>query len=74
MCEKIRYHSKTQAVAHAKRREKETFKFYRTYICELCGHWHLTSQVKRNKSKEFAYQKIDAIMNRWKKDNEKRNS
>jgi hypothetical protein len=74
MCDKINYKTKEQALANARRREKETLIPYRAYKCDKCKCFHLSSQIKRSKKRTSAHERIERIMLLWKKDNEKRNN
>ncbi len=45
MCfRKVRFLSKRSADAEARMREFKTGKFIRSYLCPICGNYHLTSQ------------------------------
>lgn len=74
MCDKIHYKTKDQAWANARRREKETLIPYRPYKCDKCKCYHLSSQIKRSRTRTTAHERIERVLKLWEKDNAKRNS
>lgn len=53
-CHKHSYPSQSGALAHAKRRMKENRHLeLRVYLCNKCGHWHMTSKEDRFRKVEY---------------------